>query len=310
MIIYLRKLLNGIYKKKLSDNGKKAFRLLMDELKISMHEAQKLIDKKRLFCNGVLVKEKNKILDGIIELIIYENNPKGLDIVYENEDFAAIEKPSGVLTHPNGRNCTYSLCDEIWHLWGKKACVAHRLDKETSGILLVAKHKNSQIELKTMFEKRLVQKSYLALVEGKTEKEFIVNEKMDLAKDYDISKTRMHICENGKEASTQFYTLEYFENLDASLVLAKPLTGRQHQIRLHLFHVKHKILGDPLYGLKKSQIEQILDDKINKEERIQITGAKRLLLHSFSLEFTYKGQKFLIQSKKNIKDEFLEKRIR
>ncbi|MCR6591065.1 RluA family pseudouridine synthase [Campylobacter insulaenigrae] len=297
-------------KKKLSDNGKKAFRLLMDELKISMHEAQKLIDKKRLFCNGVLVKEKNKILDGIIELIIYENNPKGLDIVYENEDFAAIEKPSGVLTHPNGRNCTYSLCDEIWHLWGKKACVAHRLDKETSGILLVAKHKNSQIELKTMFEKRLVQKSYLALVEGKTEKEFIVNEKMDLAKDYDISKTRMHICENGKEASTQFYTLEYFENLDASLVLAKPLTGRQHQIRLHLFHVKHKILGDPLYGLKKSQIEQILDDKINKEERIQITGAKRLLLHSFSLEFTYKGQKFLIQSKKNIKDEFLEKRIR
>ncbi|MCR6570575.1 RluA family pseudouridine synthase [Campylobacter insulaenigrae] len=297
-------------KKKLSDNGKKAFRLLMDELKISMHEAQKLIDKKRLFCNGVLVKEKNKILDGIIELIIYENNPKGLDIVYENEDFAAIEKPSGVLTHPNGRNCTYSLCDEIWHLWGKKACVAHRLDKETSGILLVAKHKNSQIELKTMFEKRLVQKSYLALVEGKTEKEFIVNEKMDLAKDYDISKTRMHICENGKEASTQFYTLEYFENLDASLVLAKPLTGRQHQIRLHLFHVKHKILGDPLYGLKKSQIEQILDDKINKEERIQITGAKRLLLHSFSLEFTYKGQKFLIQSKKNIKDEFLEERIR
>ncbi|MCR6572294.1 RluA family pseudouridine synthase [Campylobacter insulaenigrae] len=297
-------------KKKLSDNGKKAFRLLMDELKISMHEAQKLIDKKRLFCNGVLVKEKNKILDGIIELIIYENNPKGLDIVYENEDFAAIEKPSGVLTHPNGRNCTYSLCDEIWHLWGKKACVAHRLDKETSGILLVAKHKNSQIELKTMFEKRLVQKSYLALVKGKTEKEFIVNEKMDLAKDYDISKTRMHICENGKEASTQFYTLEYFENLDASLVLAKPLTGRQHQIRLHLFHVKHKILGDPLYGLKKSQIEQILDDKINKEERIQITGAKRLLLHSFSLEFTYKGQKFLIQSKKNIKDEFLEERIR
>ncbi|WP_279176802.1 RluA family pseudouridine synthase [Campylobacter insulaenigrae] len=297
-------------KKKLSDNGKKAFRLLMDELKISMHEAQKLIDKKRLFCNGVLVKEKNKILDGIIELIIYENNPKGLDIVYENEDFAAIEKPSGVLTHPNGRNCTYSLCDEIWHLWGKKACVAHRLDKETSGILLVAKHKNSQIELKTMFEKRLVQKSYLALVKGKTEKEFIVNEKMDLAQDYDISKTRMHICENGKEASTQFYTLEYFENLDASLVLAKPLTGRQHQIRLHLFHVKHKILGDPLYGLKKSQIEQILDDKINKEERIQITGAKRLLLHSFSLEFTYKGQKFLIQSKKNIKDEFLEERIR
>ncbi|AJC89928.1 RluA family pseudouridine synthase [Campylobacter subantarcticus] len=293
-------------KKKLSNNGKKAFRLLMDELKISMREAQKLIDKKRLFCNGILVEEKNKFLDGLVELIIYENNPKGLEVVYENDDFAVVEKPSGVLTHPNGRNCNYSLCDEIWHLWSEKACVAHRLDKETSGLLLIAKHKNAQIELKTMFEKRLVQKSYLTLVKGKTKKEFIVDKKMDLAKDYDAVKTRMQICENGKETLTQFYTLEYFKNLDASLVLAKPLTGRQHQIRLHLFHVKHKILGDPLYGLEKIQIEQILDGKMSETERIQITGAKRLLLHSFSLNFIYKNKNFSIQSQKNIKDEFLK----
>ncbi|SUX05231.1 RluA family pseudouridine synthase [Campylobacter lari] len=296
-------------KKKLSSNGKKAFRLLIDELKISMREAQKLIDKKRLFCDGNLVEEKNKFLDGLVELIIYENNPKGLEIVYENEDFAVVEKPSGVLTHPNGRNCTYSLCDEIWHLWGEKACVAHRLDKETSGLLLIAKHKNAQIELKTMFEKRLVQKSYLALVKGKTKKEFIVDKSMDLAKNYDTVKTRMYICENGKEALTQFYTLEYFENLDTSLILAKPLTGRQHQIRLHLFHVKHKILGEPLYGLEKTQIEQILDGKMSDIKRAQITGAKRLLLHSFSLEFTYKNQKFLIQSQKDIKCEFLKEII-
>ncbi|WP_291951554.1 RluA family pseudouridine synthase [Campylobacter sp.] len=293
-------------KKKLSSNGKKAFRLLIDELKISMQEAQKLIDKKRLFCNGNLVKEKNKFLEGIIELIVYENNPKGLEIIYENKDFAVVEKPSGVLTHPNGRNCKYSLCDEIWHLWGEKACVAHRLDKETSGLLLIAKNKQAQIELKAMFEKKLIQKYYLALVEGKTERTFKVNESISLSKNYDMIKTRMQICANGKEAITDFQTLEFFENLNASLVLAKPLTGRQHQIRLHLFHMKHKILGDPLYGLEKFQIEQILDDKISKEERIKITGAKRLLLHSFSLEFTYKNQHFLIQSKKNIKDDFLQ----
>ncbi|WP_139454084.1 RluA family pseudouridine synthase [Campylobacter armoricus] len=290
---------------KLSNNGKKAFRLLMDELKISMSQAQKIIDKKRLFCDGKLVEEKNQFLNGLVELITYENNPKGLEVVFENDDFAVVEKPSGILTHPNGRNCIYSICDEIWHLWGEKACVAHRLDKETSGLLLIAKHKNTQIELKTMFEKRLIQKKYITLVKGKTKKEFAVDKKMDLAKNYDTIKTRMQICENGKEALTQFHTLEYFENLDASLVLAKPLTGRQHQIRLHLFHVKHKILGDPLYGLEKTQIEQILDGKMSELERIQITGAKRLLLHSFSLEFTYKNQKFLIQSQKNIKDDFI-----
>ncbi|AJC83897.1 RluA family pseudouridine synthase [Campylobacter peloridis] len=291
---------------KLSNNGKKAFKLLMDELKISISQAQKLIDKKRLFCNGNLVEEKNQFLDGLVELIVYQNEPKGIEIVYENEDFAVIEKPSGVLSHPNGRNCTYSLCDEIWHLWGEKACVAHRLDKETSGLILVAKHKFAQIELKTMFEKRLVQKSYLALVEGKTKAQFRVDESMDLAKDYDNVKTRMCICKNGKKAITDFQSLEFFENLNASLVLAKPLTGRQHQIRLHLFHVKHKILGEPLYGLEKIQIEQILDGKMSETERIQTTGAKRLLLHSFSLEFKYKNKNFLIQSQKNIKDEFLE----
>ncbi|MBX2078519.1 RluA family pseudouridine synthase [Campylobacter peloridis] len=291
---------------KLSNNGKKAFKLLMDELKISISQAQKLIDKKRLFCNGNLVEEKNQFLDGLVELIVYQNEPKGIEIVYENEDFAVIEKPSRVLSHPNGRNCSYSLCDEIWHLWGEKACVAHRLDKETSGLILVAKHKFAQIELKTMFEKRLIQKSYLALVEGKTKAQFRVDESMDLAKDYDNVKTRMCICKNGKKAITDFQSLEFFENLNASLVLAKPLTGRQHQIRLHLFHVKHKILGEPLYGLEKIQIEQILDGKMSETERIQTTGAKRLLLHSFSLEFKYKNKNFLIQSQKNIKDEFLE----
>lgn len=292
-------------KKKLSNNGKKAFCVLMDNLKISMSEAQKLIDKKRLFCDGVLVEEKNKILNGLVELIIYENNPKGVEIVFENEDFAVLEKPSGVLTHPNGRNCTYSLCDEIWHLWGKQACVAHRLDKETSGLLLVAKHKNSQIEFKTMFEKRKIYKEYLALASGEIKENFTIDKPMDLAKDYDDIKTRMQICENGKKALTEFEILEFYPKLNATLLLCKPLTGRQHQIRLHLFHVKHKILGDTLYGLEKKQIERILDGKMSDEERVQSTGANRLCLHSNCLSFSYKNEKFEIKSNIDIKKEFL-----
>ncbi|EAL0846703.1 RluA family pseudouridine synthase [Campylobacter jejuni] len=285
---------------KLSNNGKKAFQVLMENLKISINEAQKLIDKKRLFCDGILVEEKNEILNGLVELIVYENNPKGVEIVFKNEDFAILEKESGILSHPNGRHCKYSLSDEIWHLWGKEACVAHRLDKETSGLILVAKNKKAQIDLKALFEKKLVQKEYLALANGKIEENFIIDKAINLAKNYDDVKTRMQICKEGKQAITEFEILEYFPKINATLLLCKPLTGRQHQIRVHLFYKNHKILGDPLYGLEKKDIEKILDDKMDIEERIKLSGAKRLCLHSYRLKFNYNGENFDIFSKKGM----------
>ncbi|MBZ7931802.1 RluA family pseudouridine synthase [Campylobacter sp. RM12910] len=291
---------------KLPNNGKKAFQVLMESLKIPINEAQRLIDKKRLFCNGNLIEEKNKILNGIVELIVYENHPRGVEIVFENEDFAVLEKPSGVLSHPNGRHCQYSLSDEIWHLWGKQACIAHRLDKETSGLILVTKNKNAQIEFKTMFEKRQIQKEYLALVSGKIEKNFKIDACIDLIQNYDDVKTRMQICEKGKKALTEFEILNFFPKYNCTLLLCKPLTGRQHQIRIHLYHAKYPILGDPLYGLKKEEIEAILDGKINSSERIHLTGAKRLCLHANALKFTFKNNQFIINSKKNIENEFIQ----
>lgn len=291
---------------KLPNNEKKAFKLLMEHLKIPLNEAQKLIDKKRLFCDGILVEKKNKILNGLIELVVYENEPKGIEIAFENEDFAVLEKPSGVLSHPNGRHCSYSLCDEIWHLWGKEACVAHRLDRETSGLLLVAKHKKAQIAFKTMFEKKEIQKEYLALVKGKIELNFKVDRAINLTKNYDDIKTRMQICENGKKALTEFESLEYYPNFNATLLLCKPLTGRQHQIRVHLFHIKHPIIGEYLYGLDRFQIEKILDKRLTQFQRVQITGAKRLLLHAFALKFKFKGKQFNIVSKKDVKQEFFK----
>ncbi|HDZ5065157.1 TPA: RluA family pseudouridine synthase [Campylobacter jejuni] len=289
---------------KLSKNGKKAFQVLMDNLKISINEAQKLIDKRRLFCDGILIEEKNKILNGLVELIVYENNPKGVEIIFENEDFAVLEKESGILSHPNGRHCKYSLSDEIWHLWGKEACVAHRLDKETSGLILVAKNKKAQTDLKSLFEKKLVQKEYLALASGEITENFTVDKAMDLAKNYDDVKTRMQICAQGKRAITEFEILEYFPILNATLLLCKPLTGRQHQIRVHLHYKNHTILGDPLYGLTKEQIESILDEKLNPKQRLKLTGALRLCLHSYRLKFQYKKQNFDISSKINIKEIF------
>lgn len=395
----------------------RAFKVLMNALGVSMSEAQRLIDKGRLFCNGEVVSAKNEILRGEIELISYENAPRGQKPIFDNQNFAVFDKQSGILSHPNGRNCAYSLCDEIWHLYGAQAGVAHRLDRETSGLILVAKDKKTQTIFKTLFEKRLVKKEYLALVSGQTPLEFSVDLPMNSA--CDEVKTRMRLCplsEGGKEARTEFKRLCYFSEQDllnlsremknaadknlnltetlgnfasfesgferkfdesddlsylacenafeskfkrkfsensrddlsclnsfdskfdeskkrqkefsarknsacdeseiqlgkgfdfskgASLLLARPLTGRQHQIRLHLFASGFVILGEPLYGLEKADIERILDKQMSAFERVSLTGATRLCLHSNRLAFEFGGKSYDILSQRDIRAEFL-----
>lgn len=269
-----------------------------------MREAQRLIDKGRLICDGAVVGEKNALLSGEICLIEYETNPRGLKPIFECDKFAVFDKPSGVLSHPNGRHCEYSLNDEIWSLYGREASVAHRLDCETSGLIVVGKDKNAVVNLKKLFENRQVYKSYVALARGKISENLRIDANMDLANDYDDVKMRMRICENGKSAVTEILPLEYFADIDATLVRAVPLTGRQHQIRLHLFHVEHKILGEPLYGLSRLQIEKILDKEMSESERILTTGAPRLLLHADEISFKFDGIEYKIKSKFDAQEEF------
>ena len=269
-----------------------------------MREAQRLIDKGRLICDGAVVGEKNALLSGEICLIDYETNPRGLKPIFECDKFAVFDKPSGVLSHPNGRHCEYSLNDEIWSLYGREASVAHRLDCETSGLIVVGKDKSAVVNLKKLFENRQVYKSYVALAQGKISENLRIEANMDLANDYDDVKMRMRICEDGKSAVTEILPIEYFADIDATLVRAVPLTGRQHQIRLHLFHVEHKILGEPLYGLTRPQIEKILDKEMSESERILITGAPRLLLHSDEICFKFDGVEYKIKSKFDAKEEF------
>ena len=271
-----------------------------------MREAQRLIDKGRLICGGEVVSEKNALLSGEIYLIEYETNPRGLKPIFECDKFAVFDKPSGVLSHPNGRHCEYSLNDEIWSLYGREASVAHRLDCETSGLIVVGKDKNAVVNLKKLFENRQVYKSYVALVHGKISENLRIEANMDLANDYDDVKMRMRICEDGKSAVTEILPIEYFADIDATLVRAVPLTGRQHQIRLHLFHVEHKILGEPLYGLSRLQIEKILDKEMSESERILTTGAPRLLLHSDEICFKFDGVKYKIKSEFDARNEFYD----
>lgn len=305
-----------------SFRGEKAYTIFLN-LGYSMKEAQKLCDKGRLLVNDAICG-KNDPVFGDAYFIDYECEPKGLKPIFECDEFGVFDKPSGVLSHPNGRNCEYSLCDEIWSLWGKKACVAHRLDKETSGVIVVAKNADSALNLKKSFENRAVAKTYLAFVSGKFDgngldkfcindfkdfkdkleffdniQGFVIDKNMDITKDYDDIKIRMEICPEGKRAVTVVKLIEYYPKFDISLVECYPLTGRQHQIRLHLFHMKHRILGDPIYGLDKFSVEQILDGAMNERDRVKKTGASRLMLHAKSVKFKFKDQVFEIRSEQD-----------
>ncbi len=283
-----------------------AFSFLMSEFGLRMKEAQRWVDRCRLYKDGVCVREKNSKLVGEVEVVVYAPSSRGLKPSFEEEDFVVYDKPSGILVHPTSRDCEYCLFDEILSDYGKEAHIVHRLDKQTSGLIIVAKHKQAEAKLKMLFEKRQVQKSYLALVRGKMEKTLEVDAPLKLNDNYESIKLRMLVDAKGKPSETFFEPLKYFEDIDATLVKAYPKTGRQHQIRVHLFHVKHSIIGDSLYGVDTQVAKDYLDGKLNEEECIKKLGASRLLLHAQSLEFEYEGRAFCFESQKDIEVEFLQ----
>ncbi len=278
----------------------------MNEFDLNMKEAQRWIDRFRLYQNDNCVLEKNAKLFGELEVVVYTPKSRGLKPVFEEEDFVIYDKPSGILVHPTSRDCEYCLFDEILSDFGKDAHIVHRLDKQTSGLIMVAKHKKAEAKLKMLFEKREVQKTYLALARGKIEKFLNVNAPLKLNNNYEDIKVRMLVHEDGKESITDFEPLEYFKDKDATLVKVYPHTGRQHQIRVHLFHVKHSIIGDNLYGVSTELAKDYLDGKMDEKACIEALGAKRLLLHAQSLEFEYESRVYKFESQKDIRKEFYD----
>ena len=263
-----------------------AFAALMRRYNIPMREAQKIIDKGRMLCNDITVTQKNQRVVGDLKVLRFLPKSRNLPPFFIRPNFMVFEKPSGVLVHPNKVLTPYSMLDEVRHFGGENANSVHRIDMETSGLLLASKNRETEIKLKTMFEQKLIQKSYLAWVRGNTPDSFSVDAPIKIRQDYAASKHKVAIDPSGKSAYTEFTKLLYNPQKDASLLSIKPLTGRTHQIRIHLFHVKHPIIGDPLYGTPFKFAEGYLEERITQRERVKFTGATRLLLHAQSLEFT------------------------
>jgi len=296
-----------VKKKFIVKEKQRAFLYLMKELGYTQKEAQRLIAKGRLLVNGEPLTKAGADIEGEFEFIYFEPITKGLKPTFEEEQFVVFDKPSGVLIHPQNRNTPYSLIDELKYQFGKDANIAHRIDQETSGLVLCAKNKESERDIKMMFQERDMQKTYLALVHGKFENELCVEAPLLRAEDESaIVRMVVKVHESGKPSKTEFKPLEYFIEHDVTLVECKPYTGRQHQIRVHLFHVKHPIVGDPIYGQNEKDIVRFLDKELLAKERILKSGSSRLLLHASELEFELYGQKYHIRSDVNFKDVVLK----
>ena len=251
------------------------------KLSLSLLEKGKITDEK----NNRL--QKNQILKSdFLYITIFEPISKGLKPIFDSFHFAIFDKPSGIMVHPLSHQLNiYTLLDEIRFYFGEKASLIHRIDTETSGLVLVAKNAFADMFLKNMFEEKKYVKKYKALVDGKIEENLKIDK--PITNDTGIIKLKMKTDTKGKESTTLINPIFYDENKNQTLVEAIPLTGRQHQIRVHLDSIGHKIIGDTLYGVDETFADDFLRDKISEEKREEVTKASRLMLQADYLEFEF-----------------------
>jgi len=295
-----------VLKKFPAKKGKKIQIALMQDIALKPRNASRLIAKARVFDmkkEPYLLSEL--IRDDFIYIALFEGHSRGLAPLLVFKDFAIFDKPSNLMIHPISKKTSYSLLDEIRYQFGDKANQAHRIDAETSGLVLVGFNEKITKQLATMFEKKEYKKAYLAIVEGEVKKEITIDK--NLKKEGKNIGVRMSVCgkDEGKSSITHIKPLKYNKQKDLTLLKIVPITGRQHQIRVHLYSIGHKILGDPIYGVDDFTVESYLNKTLSDKERMKNIGSNRLWLQANYLEFTYKDVIYKIFSKnKDIYKQF------
>ncbi|MGB0432394.1 MAG: RluA family pseudouridine synthase [Bacteroidia bacterium] len=207
-------------------------------------------------------------------------------IVFEDDDIYIINKPWGISSLAEHTAKTTSLFD-VMKSFNPNARLCHRLDKFTSGCMIVSKNDDAYRAISIGFEKRLIHKTYHAVVHKPSAFE---NESVKMALVKKVNNTGI-VAHNGKPAETIFNTLESFKHF--SLVECKPVTGRFHQIRVHLQYLDHPIVADEIYGGKIPYLSEILPRYKNSSRREENPMIKRFALHAHQLEFTTPSGKAL-----------------
>ncbi len=249
---------------------------------LSRTTAQRLIDDGFVTLNGSICKASDKIGPGDVIVVripppaptelLAENIP--LKIVYEDADVVVIDKPAGLVVHPAAGHDRGTLVNallghipDLEGIGGEvRPGIVHRLDKDTSGLIVAAKNDRALQFLQDQFKSRTIKKMYLALVEGLVEpREGIIDAPIGRSK---TDRKKMAVTPEGRSARTRYRVRQIYHQPDMSLVEAYPETGRTHQIRVHFAWLKHPLVGDNVYGRQKP-----------------IVPIERHFLHAASLSF-------------------------
>lgn len=233
---------------------------------------QEMIKEGRVTVRGALVRPSYRLTPGdvVVAHVSLEEDvelipqPMPLHVIYEDDDVAAVNKPAGMVVHPAPGHKAGTLANALLARFPELAGLAegeeepsrrpgivHRLDKQTSGLILVAKHEAARQFLQRQFKERGVQKTYVALVEGRLQPPNGVIDAPIGRHPY--HRQRMSVVQRGgRPAQTVYYLIEYLN--DYSLISAQPITGRTHQIRVHLAAIDHPVVGDGVYGYRRQRL--------------------------------------------------------
>ncbi len=284
--------------------GNRIDKVLKDEV-VSREAVQRLLEKEKILVNGKKVKPSYKLAENDI-IQIEKEEPKEielkpqeipLEVIYEDNDIIVINKPKGMVVHPgNGNyegtlvNALMAKCkDSLSGIGGEiRPGIVHRLDKDTSGIIIVAKNDTAHINLSNQIKNREVKKTYIALVRG-TVKENEATINMPIARSIK-DRIKMAVSSKGKEAITHFKVLERLKAF--TLLEIKIDTGRTHQIRVHLSEIGYPVVGDSIYSNGRNPF-----------------GVEGQMLHAYRLEFKHPttGKEMKLEAKL---PEYFEKIIK
>ncbi|MEM7679718.1 MAG: RluA family pseudouridine synthase, partial [Pseudomonadota bacterium] len=264
---------------------------------------QSLVKDGAVFLDGKMCKKPSEKVESGQEILLQipalknadpepENIP--LDVVYEDEDLLVLNKPVGLVVHPGAGNQDGTLVNALLHHCGDSLSgiggvmrpgIVHRLDKDTSGLMVVAKHDKAHQGLSAQLEDRSLSRKYKALVLGvPTPLKGSVDQ--PLAR-YKGNRLKMSVHKDGKVAKTFYRAQERFSDL-FSLVECQLESGRTHQIRVHMQFLKYPIIGDPLYGPQPTALEAALKKGVFSEDvRCAMRALTHQCLHAYEIKFVH-----------------------
>lgn len=271
---------------------------------------KRAIDAGHVLVDGTQVKPSHRLAEGeSVQVLRLESRPAGpepeaidLDLLYEDDDIVAVNKPPGMVVHPAKGHWSGTLASALAHHFGDQLSstggptrpgIVHRLDRDTSGVIVVAKHDQAHEHLSAQFAKRTTEKTYLAIVSGVPDRDADiidepigphpkVREKMAIRRDHP----------DARQAQTTYEVVERYRGL--ALVRAIPKTGRTHQIRVHLAHAGFPVLCDKQYGGRSRVTERELLGGLPAEDEPPVLERQALHAHQLRIDHPTTGERLTL----------------